>query len=126
MDLPSKTLHHTIIFLLLLALAVQPVVAAGQIMEHAPESESPVMMDCCEGELHSHSGHDMPCHNMMSADCASAAGLGSCGSAVFALIPEGPELPAQMITRPKPLHPHDAYFSIILDTLTPPPNSSKA
>jgi hypothetical protein len=130
--LPSKTRHSAILTLLLLVITMQPVLAFGQILDNRSESSSvssPAMMECCQSGVHTSSDnatHGMICGDMTSTDCTLAASLGNCGSAVSALASETTGLSAQTATGPRYLHPHDGYLSIILDTLTPPPNSSKA
>lgn len=132
MDLPSKTLHPAILSLLMLVMAMHSVLVFGQVTENPTNSYSwaePAMMDCCKGGLHTPSnpsGDGMTCGDMNSADCALAASLGNCGSVVSALVPEKTDWAAQTATGLKHLHPHDGYLSVILDTLTPPPDSSKA
>lgn len=126
-------IHKAVINLLLLIMAMQPVLAFGQFTTEPTDAHSRAdqmaMMACCDDGLHELSGHseqDMACGGMASADCTLAASLGSCGAMLFALVPEKAGAPTQPVTSLKPLHPHDSYLSIILDTLTPPPNSSKA
>lgn len=113
-------------------MAIQPVLAFGQFTTETTQSPSwagEVMMGCCDSGLTSTAGHsekDAACGDMTSADCALAASLGSCGAMLSALISEKDYPPAQSSSGSTHLHTLDGYLSIILDTLTPPPNSSKA
>lgn len=126
-------IHKAVINLLLLIMAMQPVLAFGQFTAETTEpsfrADQMAMMDCCDAGLHDLSGHskqDMTCGDMASADCTLAASSGSCGAMLFALVPEKTAAPTQSAASATHLHPLDGYLSIILDTLTPPPNSSKA
>lgn len=119
--------------LLVLIIAMQPLLAFGQFTTEITEppswSNEMAMMGCCDTGLASPAGHpedDAVCGDMASADCALAANLGSCGAMLSALVSEKDYLSAQPSSGSKLLHALDGYLSVILDTLTPPPNSSKA
>lgn len=131
--MPRSIVRQTVINLLMLIMAMQPVLAFGQFTTETAESPSwsdeMAMMGCCDTGLASTAGYsedDVVCGDMASADCALAASLGSCGAMLSALVSEKDNLPAQSSSGSTLFHTHDAYLSIILDTLTPPPNSSKA
>jgi len=130
--LPRSITPKALVNLLLLIMAIQPVLAFGQFTTETTQSPSwsdEVMMGCCDSGLTSTAGQsekDSACGDMASADCALAASLGSCGAMLSALISEKDYPPAQSSSGSTLLHTLDGYLSIILDTLTPPPNSSKA
>ncbi|MEH6563093.1 MAG: hypothetical protein V7713_16860 [Marinobacter sp.] len=126
-------IHKAVINLLLLIMAMQPVLAFGQFTTEPTDAHSRAdqmaMMACCDDglrELSEHSEQDMACGDMASADCTLAASLGNCSAMLFGLVPEKAGAPTQPVTSLTPFHLHDSYLSIILDTLTPPPNASKA
>lgn len=126
-------IHKAVVNLLLLIMAMQPVLAFGQFTTEPTDTHSRAkqmaMMACCDDGLHELSGHseqDMACGAMTSADCTLAASLGNCGAVLCALVPEKAGAPTQSAASAMHLHFLDGYLSIILDTLTPPPNSSKA
>ncbi len=128
-----KALHKATINLLLLAMVMLPVLAFGQSSQGMTEPSSRTMhmamMGCCAGEQHDASGHSeqgTACGDMAPAGCTLAASLGSCSTMISALVSEKDSVPAHSSSDLNTLHPHDRYLSIILDTLTPPPNSSKA
>lgn len=126
-------IHKAVINLLLLIMAMQPVLAFGQFTAETTEPPSwsgeMAMMGCCDTGLARTAGHsedDVACGDMASADCVLAANLGSCGTMLSALVPEKAGAPRQSASSATHVHPLDSYLSIILDTLTPPPNASKA
>tara|TARA_B100000214_G_scaffold162695_2_gene116640 strand:- start:282 stop:665 length:384 start_codon:yes stop_codon:yes gene_type:complete len=126
-------IHKAIINLLLLIMAMQPVLALGQFTSESsePSARSSQMgpMACVDTMLAGtteHLAQEMSCDNMASADCLLAAQQGNCGTVPSVLVPERTNLPAPTATAPAQLHPLDGYLSVILDTFTPPPNSSKA
>lgn len=130
--MPHPIIHKAVINLLLLTMAMQSVLAFGQTAVETTEPPSRAhqmaIMDCCDTGLHGNTGHSeqyMVCGDMASVDCTLATSMGSCGAMLSALVSEKDNMPAQS-SCPTRLHPHDGYLSIILDTLTPPPNSSKA
>jgi hypothetical protein len=131
--LPRSITPKAIVNLLLLIMAIQPVLAFGQFTADATEPPARfsqmAMMDCCNADLASTNGHleqNMACGDMASADCAVAATQGNCGTVLCALVSEKAVAPVQSLSDPAHRRPHEGYLSIILDTLTPPPNSSKA
>lgn len=130
--MPRKALHKAVTTLLLLAMLMQPALAFGPLMENTPESHAHTMdmMDCCHGENPAsnplHSEPFMECGDMTSMDCALAASLGGCGVVLPALVSDHAAFPTPATAGPQRLHFRLAYLSVILDTLTPPPNSSKA
>lgn len=131
--MPFSTVRQTVINLLMLIIAMQPLLAFGQFTTATTESPSwsdeVMMMGCCESGLTSTAGHpekNAACGDMASADCSLAANLGSCGAMLSALVSEKDYPPAQSSSGSTLLHTLDGYLSIIFDTLTPPPNSSKA
>ncbi|MBL3826038.1 MULTISPECIES: hypothetical protein [unclassified Marinobacter] len=131
--LPCSTVRQTVINLLVLIIAMQPLLAFGQFTTETTQSPSwsdeVMIMGCCDSGLTSTAGHpekDAACGDMASADCALAASLGSCGAMLSALVSEKDYPPAQSSSGSTLLHTLDGYLSIILNTLTPPPNSSKA
>lgn len=63
---------------------------------------------------------------MTSADCTLASSLGNCGQAVSALAPEKTDMHSPSASGTNLLSFRNTYLSIMLDTLTPPPNASKA
>lgn len=101
-----------IITLLLLIMVIQPVLALGQFAKDTAETHTHLC--------------DMACGDMTPADCAVAANQGSCGTAPCVLVSETEYVQVQSPSKLFRLPPHEGYLSIILDTLTPPPNSSKA
>ena len=131
--MPRSITPKALVNLLLLIMAIQPVLAFGQFTTETTQSPSRfdevMIMGCCDSGLTSTAGHsekDAACGDMASADCALAASLGSCGAMLSALVSEKDYPPAQSSSGSTLLHTLDGYLSIILDTLTPPPNSSKA
>ncbi len=84
-------------------------------------------MDCGDTDL-GHSEQGMACGDMTLADCTLAASLGNCSALPSAVVSEQANVPMPAPSRSciAGRHPGDGYLSIILDTLTPPPNSSKA
>lgn len=131
--MPNNAFRQAVKYLLLIIMVMQPVLAFGQVTLNPAgtplRAEQATMMDCCKGGLHtpsSRSDQTMTCGDLTSADCALAASLGNCGSAVSALASEKATMTARPVTSLKHLQPQEGYLSIILDTLTPPPNSSKA
>lgn len=130
--MPCSTVRQTVINLLVLIIAMQPLLAFGQFTTETTQSPSwsdeVMIMGCCDSGLTSTAGHpekDAACGDMASADCALAASLGSCAM-LSALVSEKDYPPAQSSSGSTLLHTLDGYLSIILNTLTPPPNSSKA
>lgn len=110
-----------------------PVLAFGQSSQEMTEPSSRTMhmamMDCCAKEQHNasmHSEQGMACGDMTPAGCTLAASLGSCSTMISALVSAKDNVPTQSSSELNSLHPHDRYLSVVLDTLTPPPNSSKA
>ncbi|WP_148863293.1 hypothetical protein [Marinobacter fonticola] len=132
--MPHQTIRQAVIHLLLLIMAMQPVLAFGQFKadptEPSLKAHQVAMTDCCDNTgldtTTAHLEQDMACGDMATADCALAANLGSCGGMLSVLVPEKADLPAQSSSGPAHHRPRGGYLSIILDTLTPPPNSSKA
>lgn len=131
--MPNNAFRQAVKYLLLIIMVMQPVLAFGQVTlspSGTPlRAEQATMMDCCKGGLHtpsSHSDQTMACGDMTSADCAFAASLGNCGSAMSALAPEKATMAALLVASLEHFQPQEGYLSVILDTLTPPPNSSKA
>lgn len=130
--MPCSTVRQTVINLLVLIIAMQPLLAFGQFTTETTQSPSwsdeVMIMGCCDSGLTSTAGQpekDAACGDMASADCALAASLGSCAM-LSALVSEKDYPPAQSSSGSTLLHTLDGYLSIILNTLTPPPNSSKA
>lgn len=117
---------------MLLAMVMQPWLAFGQSMAETTEPHSPAhqmaAMDCCANGLEAAERGEqaMPCGDMAPADCTLAAGLGSCSAMLSVLLTEKTDFPAQSGPGPVHRHPQGGYLSIILDTLTPPPNSLQA
>ncbi len=114
-------------------MVIQPMLALGQFTKDASESPTHLgdmaFMSCHSADLASIEGQserDVACGDMTPADCAVAANQGSCGTAPCALVSEAGYVQVQSPSKLSRLHPHEGYLSIILDTLTPPPNSSKA
>jgi hypothetical protein len=131
--LPLSITPKALVNLLLLIIAMQPLLAFGQITTATTESPSwsdeVMMMGCCESDLTNTAVHpekNAACGDMASADCSLAANLGSCGAMLSALVSEKDYPSVQSSSGSTLLHTLDGYLSIIFDTLTPPPNSSKA
>lgn len=129
----GRSVRPVILFLLLLVVVMQPVMVFGDLLGDTPESHAATdgmeLMGCCNDNsflLSSLSNAGMECGEMTPTDCALIASLGGCGNAVSALSIAAAGLPAEMKTDLGPSHPTAGYLSIILDTLTPPPNASKA
>jgi hypothetical protein len=131
--LQSSITLKGLVNLLLLIMAIQPVLAFGQFtadtLEPPAHFSQMATMDCCSAGFAGTNGHSeqgMACGDMASADCAVAANQGSCGAMLCALVSEKAVAPVQYLSDPACRRPHEGYLSVILDTLTPPPNSSKA
>ncbi|MDC8454723.1 MULTISPECIES: hypothetical protein [Marinobacter] len=131
--MPRSITPKAIVNLLLLIMVIQPVLAFGQFTadatEHPARFSQLATMDCCNAGLASNNGRseqNMACGDMTSVDCAIAANQGNCGTMLCALVSEKAVAPVQSLSDPAHRRPHEGYLSIILDTLTPPPNSSKA
>ncbi|WP_417530733.1 hypothetical protein [Marinobacter lipolyticus] len=131
--MPNTALHKAVINLLLLAMVMLPVHEFGQSAQEmtGPSARSMhmAMMDCCANEQHNasmHSEQGTACGDMTPAGCTLAASLGSCSTMISALVSAKDNVPTQSSSELNSLHPHDRYLSIVLDTLTPPPNSSQA
>ena len=114
-------------------MAIQPVLAFGQITADTTEPPAPsgnmALMDCYSADLARAEGHperDVACGDMTSSDCVVAVNQGTCGTAPCVLVSEKGFVRVQSPSNVSRLRPHEGYLSIILDTLTPPPNSSKA
>lgn len=110
-----------------------PVLAFGQssqeMTEHSSRTIHMAKMDCCANEQHNasmNSEQGTACGDMTPAGCTLAASLGSCSTMISALVSAKDNVPTQSSFELNSLPLHDRYLSIILDTLTPPPNSSKA
>tara|TARA_R100001039_G_C1837082_1_gene99114 strand:- start:1126 stop:1557 length:432 start_codon:yes stop_codon:yes gene_type:complete len=128
LHLPRLITPKALLNLLLLIMAIQPVLAFGQFT--ADRAEPPArfgqmaMVDCWGASTDGLSEQDMACGDMASTDCAIAANQGSCGAMLSALVSEKAALPVQCSSDPTPLRPREVYLSVILDTLTPPPDFS--
>lgn len=132
------TCRKILVALLLLITALPSAMVFGQVTPGDRKMDLPASqmasMNCCKGDIsaaheHTDTGHpegDMACGDMTKANCAVAASLGNCGSALTALAPEKNGMALQLSSTMKLCHYGTSYLSIILDTLTPPPNTSKA
>ncbi len=137
--------RKVLLILLAFMAALQPLLALGETsmgqMEEPSVSAPVVVMDCLSKNSHSsseqtqhHQADDqqpgqpsgMACGSMSAQDCTLAASLGSCSALVVMMPPEGSKTPAFSATHQIAPRPHDGYQSIVLDTLTPPPNASIA
>lgn len=131
--MPRSITPKALVNLLLLIMAIQPVLAFAQFTADATEPPARfsqlATMDCCNAGLALNNGRseqNMVCGDMASADCAVAATQGNCGTMLCALVSVKAVAPVQSLSDPARFPPHEGYISIILDTLTPPPNTSKA
>jgi len=121
LHLPRLITPKALLNLLLLIMAIQPVLAFGQFT--ADRAEPPArfgqmaMVDCWGASTDGLSEQDMACGDI-------AANQGSCGAMLSALVSEKAALPVQCSSDPTPLRPREVYLSVILDTLTPPPDFS--
>jgi len=132
--------RKALLILLAFMAALQPLLAVGETSVGQTEEQSVrapvVVMDCLSKNSHSFSEQsqhyqagqpsDMACGGMSAQDCALAASLGSCSALVVMVPPEGSKTTAFSVTHQTSPRPHDGYQSIVLDTLTPPPNTSIA
>ena len=86
-------------------------------------------MDDCDPSAGDNDGAGrriVACNDMTAANCTFAANIGSCVASVSAVFLHNVVGQAPSFSDVNSLFFHDRYLSIILDTLTPPPNSSKA
>ncbi|MDC0662348.1 hypothetical protein [Marinobacter sp. SS21] len=110
---------------------MQPVLSLGQSTVEATSQNvwaaHAAMMDCCQAvspDTSEHVAQGMACNDMTLADCAFYASIGSCGASVPALLQNSEGVIAPSISRLNARDLPNGYLSIVLDTLTPPPNSS--
>ena len=106
--------RKALLILLALMAALQPLLALGETSMGQANDQQPGQPS------------DMACGSMSAQDCTLAASLGSCSALVVMVPPEGNNTPAFSTTHQTSPRPHDGYQSIVLDTLTPPPNASIA
>jgi len=145
LELTRTFTRKALLILLAFMAALQPLLALGETSMGQAEDQSVsapvVMMDCLSKNGLSDSEQpphpqaddqqagqpsDMACGGMSAQDCALAASLGSCSALVVMMPPEGSKTTAFSVTHQTSPRPHDGYQSIVLDTLTPPPNTSIA
>ena len=130
--MPRSKTHKAIINLLLVIMLMQPVLVIGQHITGTMDSADPLaqmtIMECCDTTLAGTNGYpeqDMACSDMAPADCAFAVNQGGCGNLQSVLAPEKAVVPIQSSSDHTCIPLHAGYLSVVLDTLTPPPNSSK-
>lgn len=131
--------RKALLMLLAFMAALQPLLAVGETSMGQTEEQSVVTMSCLSKNSHSSSEQsqhhqtddqqpgqpsEMACGSMSAQDCTLAASLGSCSSLIVIMPSEGSKTPAFSVTHQTSPRPHDGYQSIVLDTLTPPPNAS--
>jgi len=133
LNLPHVVIHKAVVHLLLLAMVMHPLFAFGLVSVESEQTLSPIMSVMDMGDCNAGAQNDgasaqqaIACNEMAPADCTFAANVGSCGSGLSALFLHNPAVPSSSFSGTNSLYSHDRYLSIILDTLTPPPNSSKA
>ncbi|MEA1079220.1 hypothetical protein [Marinobacter qingdaonensis] len=126
-------IHKAVVRLLLLALVIQPLFALGlthvESDQTLPQGTHVMNMGDCgidAGDNDASGRRSVICNDMTSADCTLAANVGSCIAGLSAVFLRNVVMPTSSFSDTNSLYSRDRYLSIILDTLTPPPNSSKA
>lgn len=118
-----------------LLMVIQPLFVVAQSLPDHTQNHSMeqrmVTMACCSGhelsmpsdQLSSNQA-GMTCGDIPLQDCSLAANQGSCTPPLAALIPGGVTPDTRLTAGQRFSNRDNGYRSVVLDTLTPPPNSS--
>ncbi len=126
--------YRIIVSMLLLISAFHPFLATGQFgateMEWSPNAVTDMSApDCSRAGSSVASGETETyglCVNMKTVDCVIAANQGICGNLVSAIASDGTVVRLRLHEESYHATLQGKYVSVVLETLTPPPNSSEA
>lgn len=127
--LPRKSM----LLLIAMFLVIQPMLVVAQVLPgqvgHSPEQPMAAMEHCPSSSAEplqsgSQETEESCAGGMSLQDCSLAANQGSCTPPLTALIPGGITPDTRLTSGQAFSNRDNRYRSVVLDTLTPPPNSS--